>query len=626
MCSGRLRQGGAVLLWLWLILLARPGAAFAQAPAPPSPSLAPLTQAVSPAPPSPPSPPAALSPLEIVSPRDGDAFSQPRLTLRARVPGVKDPASLRIRVLVDGAAADTGGTRGIKLARPDSEPEPRGTLAVSVELPPRDCTLTVLAEADGAALPPQRLALRFRGPLDAPSAPRPPDLYILAIGVAAYRDPRLQLLFPGKDARDLVALFKRQEGALYRSVHVRLLVDEQATRAALLDGLAWLKRSATARDVSLVFLAGHGFNEPDTGAYVFFPYDVAPEISYDTAVAGTELRAAIAELPGKVLLFLDSCHSGNVLETFNLRGQSGMTELVRELLSVERSIILFAASTGKQPSRESAAWGNGAFTKALLEGLGGQADELRTGRVTVNMLDLYISERVRALTHGAQTPSTAKPGMTADFPLAAVLPRADSAERSGSSGRALEQLPRHLLLAVSVGVPVAGIDRPLARRVPELALSAAVPIRARVLALLPSLELRYESWRRTDEGSVPAGVDEALQVLSLRAGLAVRLLSARVPLEVTLDPLGLRAEYVLARSAAGRFAWEPAAALALRIGRWRTDTPSPRALWIFLGANWVVGGPVRLPAVDAGATEPATAPIELGAPWFYARAGVQAGF
>jgi hypothetical protein len=34
------------------------------------------------------------------------------------------------------------------------------------------------------------------------------------------------------------------------------------------------------------------------------------------------------------------------------------------------------------------------------------------------MLDLYISERVKELTNGAQTPSTTKPQTIADFPIA----------------------------------------------------------------------------------------------------------------------------------------------------------------------------------------------------------------
>jgi hypothetical protein len=34
------------------------------------------------------------------------------------------------------------------------------------------------------------------------------------------------------------------------------------------------------------------------------------------------------------------------------------------------------------------------------------------------MLDLYISERVKELTDGRQTPTTAKPASIPDFPLA----------------------------------------------------------------------------------------------------------------------------------------------------------------------------------------------------------------
>ena len=40
------------------------------------------------------------------------------------------------------------------------------------------------------------------------------------------------------------------------------------------------------------------------------------------------------------------------------------------------------------------------------------------GRITVNMLDLYISERVKTLTAGMQTPTTAKPQTVPDFPIA----------------------------------------------------------------------------------------------------------------------------------------------------------------------------------------------------------------
>ncbi len=78
---------------------------------------------------------------------------------------------------------------------------------------------------------------------------------------------------------------------------------------------------------------------------------------------------------------------------------------------------MFTSSTKNQVSLENESWGNGAFTKALLEGLGGKADYSKKGRVTINMLDLYISERVKELTNNKQTPATSKPDTIADFQI-----------------------------------------------------------------------------------------------------------------------------------------------------------------------------------------------------------------
>jgi hypothetical protein len=70
---------------------------------------------------------------------------------------------------------------------------------------------------------------------------------------------------------------------------------------------------------------------------------------------------------------------------------------------------------------EDPSWGNGAFTKALVEGLGSPgvpalAKFAGNDAITPAMLDAYIAQRVKALTGGKQSPvmnSTAP-----DFPLA----------------------------------------------------------------------------------------------------------------------------------------------------------------------------------------------------------------
>jgi len=54
----------------------------------------------------------------------------------------------------------------------------------------------------------------------------------------------------------------------------------------------------------------------------------------------------------------------------------------------------------------------------VVEGISGKADYTGRGRITINMLDLYISERVKDLTKGRQTPTTTKPKTIPDFPIA----------------------------------------------------------------------------------------------------------------------------------------------------------------------------------------------------------------
>jgi uncharacterized caspase-like protein len=246
----------------------------------------------------------------------------------------------------------------------------------------------------------------------------PPKLYVLAIGISRYPQATFALHFAAKDAQDVATVLRRQQGRLYRAVEVKLLTDAEVTRDAILDGLEWLQRQTTNRDVATVFVAGHGVNDAN-GHYYFLPVNFDRERLKSTGVAFTELKNTLAALLGKTLVFLDTCHAGNVLGGTR-RTALDITGVINELASAENGVVVFAASSGQQYSLEHEKWGNGAFSKALVEGLSGQADYTKTGRITVNMLDLYLAERVKQLTQGQQKPVTAKPRAIEDFPLALV--------------------------------------------------------------------------------------------------------------------------------------------------------------------------------------------------------------
>ena len=326
--------------------------------------------------------------------------------------GFSTPATVRLRW--SGARAP---------AEPVAAAAPPAVVAIA---PPAAATAAPPAAAPIApspAAPPS--AAPVLPPRVAPSGDGDlrPALYVLAIGVSKYASPDYQLDYAAKDATDFSRVFQQQESQLYRKVEVRLLTDGKAKRDDVLEGLEWIRRQATARDVAVVFLAGHGVNDDD-GVYYYLPQDADADRLKRTGVIFTEIRNTVTALPGKVLFFIDTCHAGNVFGTARRAMPRDLTAMVNELSSAENGVIVFAASTGRQFAQESTRWGNGAFTLAVVEGMNGKADFAGSGRVTHKMLDLYVSERVKEMTRGKQSPVTIVPQGVPDFPVAAVRPRA----------------------------------------------------------------------------------------------------------------------------------------------------------------------------------------------------------
>ena len=141
----------------------------------------------------------------------------------------------------------------------------------------------------------------------------------------------------------------------------------------------------------------------------------------NTGVNFSDIQNTLYALSGKVVLFLDTCKAGGVTQRLGARRGDVPVDIDRvanDLASAENGVVVFASSTGTQFSLEHADWGNGAFTKALVEGLEGEADYTEDGAITVNELELYIAERVKVLTGGEQTPTMSKPQTIPDFPLA----------------------------------------------------------------------------------------------------------------------------------------------------------------------------------------------------------------
>ncbi|MFN2598173.1 MAG: caspase family protein [Pyrinomonadaceae bacterium] len=361
--------------------------------------------------------------VEIVSPSDGAEVSSNEVTVSFNVRTPSGEPVTEVKALVDGrpVAADRG--LGLQAATQGA-----GARELRVQVPDGESQVSVIAANRFAASVPATVRVRRTTGVATVGLSRPattaandqflimPKLYVLAVGVSNYADARLKLTYPSKDARDFAAAWERQKGRLYRDVVVKVLTDEGATKDEVLDGLDWIRKETTSKDVAVVLLAGHGVMD-NNGQYYFLPANADTERLLRTGVSFSDIKNTVAAIAGKTLFFIDTCHSGNVLGTRRGIGND-LNGVVNELSSAENGAIVFAASTGNQFSLEASEWGNGAFTKAVVDGLGGRADYGGKGRITVNMLDLFISETVKELTHGRQTPTTAKPQTVPDFPVA----------------------------------------------------------------------------------------------------------------------------------------------------------------------------------------------------------------
>jgi WD40 repeat protein len=345
--------------------------------------------------------------VSILSPKDGSEVSTKEIEVKFAVHSPSGEPATRVKVLVDGRPIEKD--LGTKSAQKEQD-----IRTLNVTIPEKDTEVSIIAENKYAVSEPATVSLKWSGKVKEDEFKIKPKLYVLAIGVSKYEDKNLVLQFAAKDASDFAQSFLKQKGGLYRDVVVKVLTDEKATKDEIIDGFDWISKETTSKDVALVFLAGHGINDSG-GVYYYLPVNTNLDKLRRTGVPFTEMKNTVASLAGKTILFIDTCHAGNVMGARAVA--TDITGVVNELASAENGAVVFASSTGKQYSFEDSNWGNGAFTKAVVEGINGKADYTGKGRITINMLDLYISERVKELTKGKQTPATAKPQTIPDFPL-----------------------------------------------------------------------------------------------------------------------------------------------------------------------------------------------------------------
>ena len=344
--------------------------------------------------------------VKILNPDFGQEVNSTLVPIRYSAISPNGDPITSVKVLIDGRPSDVEQFFKPKGAGNESQ--------ILINIPKKDVTISVLAKNLNGWSEAASYNLKWKGAIEQDLFQ--PTLYILAIGVSNYNDEELRLLLAAKDAEDFITIMKAQKGGLYKEVQVQLLPDAKATRTNIIKGLKWLKTQTTSKDTAMLFFSGHGITDT-FGTFYYIPVEADINEIEATCVMFAEIKNTVSIIPGKIIVFVDACHSGSSMGGRCLGDINGM---INELIAVENGAIVFTSSTGKQYSFENAEWGNGAFTKALVEGLSGKADLFKRGKITIKALDAYVADRVQELTGGNQSPTTIIPISIPDFQIGIV--------------------------------------------------------------------------------------------------------------------------------------------------------------------------------------------------------------
>jgi len=222
--------------------------------------------------------------------------------------------------------------------------------------------------------------------------------YAVVVGISNYKEGRPgqleNLLYADEDAKAFENILRKLG---WNPNHIKLLINEEATRRNIVIALdSWLTK-AGPNDLVVLFWSGHGFADPEDPEKVYFAcYDTNINIPA-TGYRMDFVRRSLEEKKAKhVLVFADTCHAGKLIT----RGEKGISivpqiEKMRKERNIPKGWIFMVGADTDRQAIEHSSWTNGAFTHCLLKGFAGEADGFESagpkdGIVTMGELRSYL--------------------------------------------------------------------------------------------------------------------------------------------------------------------------------------------------------------------------------------------
>lgn len=206
--------------------------------------------------------------------------------------------------------------------------------------------------------------------------------YVLSIGVSDYPGAEMDLKLPSADARAVAGVWKKNSDAT-----VRLLLNEEATIAAIVKNGRQLFSSTKEDDVIVLFFSGHGYSG---GFY-----------AYDGCLNFDKVRKMFAASKSKSkMIFADACYSGSIIS-----GESAKPDtLAGAKTDIGADVMLFLSCRETETSFEIPSMRNGVFAACLVKSLKGGADANKDRTITARELFEAVHKGVIKISYDRQHP------------------------------------------------------------------------------------------------------------------------------------------------------------------------------------------------------------------------------
>ncbi|MEY3195227.1 MAG: hypothetical protein RIQ78_1324, partial [Bacteroidota bacterium] len=262
-----------------------------------------------------------------------------------------------------------------------------------------------------------------------------PELFLLSVGVEQYQDTSLNLNFCAEDATDLARALQMQTD-LYDVIETKVLVNAQATRAAVRAELDGFIKKVTPNDLFVFVFSGHGIED------ALAPFDYNNSDPLATSLNKEDLRLKLNALGCNYLVLLDACHSGSFTKQVLGKGllnpmddarvvEQASRKLAEALAATDKNAIVVCSTASDQMSFECERCAHGYFAQAVLDCIAGSSiTDPQTGRVISPQVDEnsflgmlafenYLAEAVRIKTIDQETPQKVRVYRSTggDFPI-----------------------------------------------------------------------------------------------------------------------------------------------------------------------------------------------------------------